>query len=121
MRRGRGERGMVMTVAILAVTMIALLAAYVLTVAYNHRRLAQSVGGVRMRAAMYAQAGVVDAQWRLRTDPGGTFAAGGTAYDPPAYSLDVNGDGTNDVSVDISAVTDGPDGNTRRIVATGTQ
>ena len=119
--RGRREQGMVMTVVIILIMIITLLTGYVLTVAYNHRRLAGSVGGARMRAAAFAQAGVVDAQWRIRTDPGGFFAAGGPAYDPAPYNIDVDGDGNNDVSVDISAVIDGPDGNTRRIVATGTQ
>ena len=43
--------------------------------------------------------------WRLRTDPGGVFATNGPAYNPPAYSLDIDGDGVNDVTVDIGATT----------------
>jgi hypothetical protein len=116
---------MALTVVIIVLMMLVLLGGYILTLAYNHYRLQQSVGGQRMAAYYRARAGVVDAQWRIRRDPGGLFAAGGPAYNPSAYSLDIDDDGVNDVTVDISEVIDSVSasadsgGNTRRIDAVG--
>lgn len=118
MRPSRGrQEGMILTVVVIVLTMITLLGGFVLNLAYNQYRLSGELGIKRAVAQARARAGIVDAQWRIRTDPDGLFTANGPTYDPAAYTLDTDADGTDDVTVDITAVIDG--GRTRRIVATG--
>jgi len=101
----KSDKGAILTVVIMVIVLLTLLAGYTLNFAYNQKRLTDRSSGAHLKAYYRAQAGVVDAQWRLRTDPGGLFAANGPAYNPPAYSLDIDGDGVNDVTVDIGATT----------------
>ena len=94
-------RGFALTIAIVTMAMVVALAAVVLTVAYHQRRLAKVVES-RTPAFYHAHAGVVDAQERIRRNtPPDDFS--NPAFDPPAYSLDLDGDAVADVIVDISA------------------
>ena len=108
MRSGprQNERGIAMILAIITMLLILTVAGAILTLAYNQRRLGAGVGEAKLRAYYRAKAGLVDAQWRIRTDPGGLFAAGGTLYDPMPYTLDTDGDGTDDVMADLGPIAD---------------
>jgi hypothetical protein len=61
--------------------------------------------GRRAKIYFLAQAGVVEASSRIRNDytvglsPAGSFAV--DAYDPNPYSIDVDGDGQIDTTIDI--------------------
>lgn len=96
--RSRSQQGLVLTLAITTILLIMSVAGAALTLAYNQRLLTDDLAAQRTRSYWYAQAGVVDAQWRIRTNFGGNYAP---AMDPAAYSIDVDGDGDNDVTVDI--------------------
>jgi len=113
---------MALTVVIIIIIMLGLLATYVTQLGYNQRRLSDTAGGRRAKIYYRAQAGLVDANWRIRTNytaslsPVGSFLVDG--YDPGAYQLDVDGDGTNDTSVDIGPVTNAAT-RQRSILSTG--
>lgn len=93
--------GFALTAVIIAIFMMMVLASAVLLYAYNIRRLQDSLAGLRTLAYYNANAGIVDAQWRIRTNYQGNFDPGDP--DPPSYTLDVNGDSLPDVTVDIGA------------------
>ena len=99
------EQGAALTVAIMAVIMLTAVAGYSLTLAYHQKKLMDTVSGKRIIAYYRAQAGVVNAYWRIRTNyttglsPAGSFAT--DSYNPDPYSIDVDGDGTPDTTVDI--------------------
>lgn len=95
------QKGLALTLAIITAVLVTALAAAALSFGYNQRILTKTAVGGRTLAFYYAKAGLVDAQELLRTDPSGDF--GDPTYDPPPYTLDVNGDGASDVTVDISA------------------
>ena len=122
----KNKDGFVLTVAIIFIIMLALLAVFVLNAGANKRIMADNVGATRARAYYRAQAGVVDAQARIRmnytTGLVADTAHGSTGtsftdnnYNPTPYHLDLS---TNpptlstaavipagyDVTVDISAV-----------------
>jgi Tfp pilus assembly protein PilX len=117
--RKLNDKGMALVVVIVVVIMLALLAGYVTQLGYNQRRLSDTAGGRRAKIYYNAQAGVVHANWRIRTNytaglvPAGSFLV--DAYDPNPYSIDVDGDGTMDCTVDIGPVAAGR----RSISATG--
>ncbi|MCG3176029.1 MAG: hypothetical protein MOGMAGMI_00967 [Candidatus Omnitrophica bacterium] len=109
-----GERGIALTITIILIIASALLAAAALSVGYQYRRLREGVGALHTQAYYRAQAGVVDARWRIRNNIGANYLLAGT--DPAPYQLDIDGDAVMDVTVDIGAA----DGNgLRQILATG--
>ena len=114
----KGDQGAVLTLVIIIIIILTLLAGYILSFAYNQRRLAGHLSGAHLKAYYRAQAGVVNAQWRIRTntftDIGG---AGGNnflnpAWNPGPYSINLTTNtvsqpplATDDVQVDIGATT----------------
>ena len=70
---------------------------------YNQKKLSDAAGGRRAKIYYRAQAGVVEANWRIRENIGGNFTT--PAYDPAPYSIDVDGDTVNDCTIDIGPVT----------------
>jgi len=114
MRPPNGAVGFALTAVIIAILLMVTLAAAALRLASNIRQVQDHFFVGRTRAYYYAQAGTVDAQWRIRNNLFGEY---GPNDDPPPYSLDVNGDGLMDVTVDISA--EDPTTHLRQISATG--
>jgi len=113
--RNLNDKGIAMTFVIIIIIILAFLATLVTVLGYNQRKLSDSAGG--RRAAIYyrAQAGVIEASWRIRENIGGSFTT--DTYDPAPYSIDVDGDGTDDCDINIgpaNAVT-----KQRSIVSTG--
>ena len=119
------SKGVALTVAIMVIIMLALLAGFVANFSYNQRKLLDSASGKRIKIYYLAQAGVVDAVWRIRSNyttgipgaPAGGFVSN-PAWDPAVYSIDANGDGTNDTNIDIGPVTSVTT-EQRQIVSTG--
>lgn len=109
-----GRSGIAMTITIILIIASTLLAAAALSVGYQYRRLREGVGALHAQSYYRAQAGVVDARWRIRNNIGANYLVAAT--DPAPYTLDIDGDGTVDVTVDIGPA-DG--GGLRRILATG--
>jgi Tfp pilus assembly protein PilX len=110
-----------MTIVIIVIIVLGLLAAYVTQLGYNQSRLSSTSGARRAKMLYLAKAGVVEASWRIRENytvglTPGSFLVDG--YDPAAYSIDVNGDGTNDCSINIGPVTNAAT-KQRQIQATG--
>ena len=109
----RNERGLALAAAIAIIMILVLLAGYVTQLSYNQKKLSASGSGQRVRNYYRAQAGVVDAGWRIRANYTVGLPNGGTApfnftndgYNPGPYNLDVDGDGAVDCTVDIGAVT----------------
>ena len=96
-----------MTIVIIIIIIMAMLALYVTTLGYNQKKLADSAGGRRAKIYYKAQAGVIDANWRIRTNYTAGLPVGNFRTDPnysPTYSVDIDGDGTNDCQVTIGAV-----------------
>ena len=93
------QRGVALTLAIIVIVMIAILTAWTLRLAYNYQVLTSDSALKRTRAYYRAQAGIVDANWRIRNNIGGDFTD--PKYNPPAYPLDIDDDGITDVTVDI--------------------
>ena len=106
--------GFALTATVIAILLMVILAATALLLASNMRQIQDRFLAGRTRAYYYAQAGTVDAQWRIRTNLGDEY---GPADDPPSYTVDVNGDGRADVTVDIGA--EDPSTHLRQISATG--
>lgn len=95
---------------VIVLIMLALLTGYIASLGYNQRRVTDAASGRRAKILYRAKAGAVDAAWRIRANwfggalnPPNDFTT--DAWDPPVYLLDVDGDGTNDTSVDIGPVT----------------
>ena len=120
--RCQNDKGVALALVVVVMIMLGLIATYATQLGYNQRRLTESMGGKRAKIYYRAQAGVVNAQWRIRTDytaglaPAGNFTT--DAYDPGAYQLDVDGNGTNDCTVDIGPVTNAAT-KQRAILSTG--
>lgn len=102
-------KGVALTLVIVIMIMLGLIAGVVTSLGISQKKLMDAASGRRAKIYYRAQGGVINADWRIRTDyttglsPAGTFT--NDAYDPGPYSLDVDGDGTNDTTVDIGAVT----------------
>ncbi len=115
------SKGVALTLSIVIIIILALLATFVTTLGYNQRKLSDALGGRRAKVYYRAQAGVVEAGWRIRENyttglnPGGSFAT--DTYDPFPYSIDVDGDGANDCVIDIGAAI--PASKQRVIASTG--
>lgn len=107
------QKGVALTIAIMMIICSSILAGYAMQAGWNMRRIQIRSGSRRDRIYWFAKAGVVNARWQIRTNVGGQF--NNPAFDPAAYLLDVNGDATNDVSVDIGPVVNG----LRQIDSTG--
>lgn len=76
------------TVVVIAILTLTLLAGYVMTLAYNQKKIVDQVSGNRVQRYYAAQAGVVDAQWRIRNNSttelgGGTFT--NSVFSPTYY------------------------------------
>ncbi len=126
----REEGGFVLTATIVFIMMLVFLAAFVLNAGYNQRVMANNVGVTRAKAYYRAQAGVVDANARIRTNyvtglGVGTGSSGtsflDSGYNPAPYHLDLDQNPPTfsnaasiptgyDVTVDISAVDRNNDG-----------
>ena len=99
-----------MTIVIIIVIVMAFLATLVTMLGYNQRKLANAAGGRRVKIYYRAQAGVVEADWRIRenyllnpalVNTGGGASFTDDTYDPAPYSIDIDGDAVNDVTIDI--------------------
>jgi Tfp pilus assembly protein PilX len=110
MRVRQNLKGFALTMVIIILVLLALLATYITSISYNQRRFLDRNSSKRMKIFYCAKAGVVDANWRIRTNyTAGLLPAAGSfandVYDPAPYNLDVDGDGTVDTTVDIGPVT----------------
>ena len=117
--RDLGSKGMALTIVMIIAIILALLAGYATNSSFNQRKVVDNASGHRAKVYYCAQAGVVDANWRIRsnyTTDAGTY--NNNAYDPPPYTLDVDGNGVADCSVDIGPVVNAAKGN-RQILSTG--
>jgi Tfp pilus assembly protein PilX len=116
MKNNLNSNGMALTIVMITLILLSLVAAYALNLSYNQHKLFQSSTGKRVKIYYAAQAGAVDAEWRIRTNAvaatcsgacnswsssGGDFTAAGSTA---SYALDIDGDGVNDVVVAIGAV-----------------
>ena len=106
---GRQHRdGMAMTVAIIVIIILVSIVGYATTLGFNQKKLLDLSTGKRMIVYYRAQAGAVEAAWRIRENyttgllPAGTFAD--PNYNPAAYSIDVDLNGVNDATIDIGPV-----------------
>ena len=110
---GRGqESGVALTIVIIILIMLALLGVFVTNLGYNQKRLTDVSSGQRIRLYYNAQAGIINANWRIRTDQT-TATATMTAMNPavpnfsgnPAYTGNYTlNDGTIHALVTIGAV-----------------
>ena len=94
------SRGMALVVVMVVIIMLTIIAGFVANLGYNQRRLLDVASGHRIRVYYRAQAGVVDALWRIRVNYLTNFTVPGNTA---AYSLDVDSDGINDTTVTIGA------------------
>lgn len=122
------NRGVALLVVIVMISILSLLAGYMLTLTYNQRKLGLGISGNNLKAYYRAQAGVVDAQWRLRSQYTGDIGGGGFPATAFTYDIDLDSNtvhienaanpttANDDVRVTIAAA----DGNgLRQITATG--
>ena len=63
------ESGIALTLVLIAVIVISILASYALVIGFNHRTVMNTHVKNRTQAYYSAQAGVVDANWRIRNSP----------------------------------------------------
>jgi Tfp pilus assembly protein PilX len=94
------DSGVAMTVVLIILVLLVTLSGAVMTLSYNQKKVVSSAGGKRAVGYYRAKAGVVDAFWRIRTNTGTDFTVGANTAN---YSLDVDGDGTNDTTITIGA------------------
>lgn len=128
------EKGVALLVVITFATVIALIAAYVLRFSYNQARQVDAVSIRHTMINYRAQAGVIDAFWRIRTNPippipgapaGSSFTT--ATYDPPPYFIDIDTDtvtagqdAASDVRIDIGSMNATGDAiGLRPVVSTG--
>ena len=103
----RHQRGAMLFVALLFCVMISSLMVYLLSLAYQRTRLVDMVGIKRTRNYYRAQAGIVDAFWRLRTNHAPPGYVGTVFNDPTStvqYYLDIEA-GTVTAAVAASSTT----------------
>lgn len=98
------RKGVALIVVIVMIIMLMVIAAVILNLAYNFRRLVYGVSTQRTASYYFSQAGIVDAEYKLRNDlgTGGPYSTN-PLYTTAPYSIDVDGDGVNDVTVSIGA------------------
>ena len=105
------SKGVALVIVIMVIIMLTLLGGFAANLAYNQRRLLDIASGRHIRNYYAAQAGVVDASWRIRTNYTGATSCtpGGLGGDftnvnySPTYLCDLNNDG-----VMIASITIGP-------------
>lgn len=105
------EKGIAMTLVIFFAVILTLLAGYVLRVGYNQTLQIHAVSIKRTSNYYHAQSGIVDANWRIRTNhapPGSVGSFSVDTFDPQPYFIDTNTNtataadsGTSTVTVDI--------------------
>ncbi len=106
------EKGVALMVVLMTGLMIVLIASYALNFGYNQKKQIRSLAGTtRPRVYYLAQAGVMDAMWRIRKNispPGVAVVTSGatsfntTSYDPAPYYININGTvatGTTDTAM----------------------
>lgn len=111
MRLYKNHCGAALTFVIIILILLAGLVGYLASISYNERLMKYQGGGKRAKIVYYAQAGIIDAMYRIRENvtsglapapPVGGFNDLITIYDPDPYWIDVDQDGTNDVQVNIT-------------------
>lgn len=111
----RNSKGAALTVVIIVIIMLTLLSAFAMNMGYNRQRLMKLNGASKAVAFYRARAGVVDAYWRLQNNIGPPNGANGAPPNQPGfftgwpgavgpYTLDVDGDGSLETTVNIGAV-----------------
>jgi len=102
----RHEKGAMLFVALLFCLMISSLMVYLLNLAYQRTRLVDTVGIKRTRNYYRAQAGMVDAFWRIRVDR--RLAGWASGFSDPTftatYYLDTEGDAVSTTKTATSTV-----------------
>lgn len=110
----KNVKGAVLTIVIVVIIMMVILVGAVLSLAANQRRAADNLAAHHARAYYRANAGLVDARWRIRVNEtaeigGGDFTD--PTFNPAPYYIDIDNDVVDttlddgdDVRVDISAV-----------------
>ncbi len=104
----RDNKGVAMTIVMIILMVLAIMAGYILNFGYNRKRIVDAASGTRAKVYYRAQAGVHDAAVRIRKNytvgllPAGSFL--NPAYDPNAYNIDVDGNGSMDTTINIGAV-----------------
>jgi Tfp pilus assembly protein PilX len=88
------NNGVLITVVIITLLVLTLLAGYVMSLAFHQKKMVDQVSGSRLQRYYAAQAGVVDAQWRIRNDStaeigGGSFS---TSSFSPTYYINLSND-----------------------------
>jgi Tfp pilus assembly protein PilX len=129
-RSPHSRSGFILVLTIIMIVILTLVAVQVLSLGAHQKRLADAVSGKRMVAHYRSQAGLVDAQWRIRENvtalhPTGSLNSSSPsqdfadpAWNPPVYYIDLDSDTTSlvrrssgvnidDVQVDIGAMTGG--------------
>ncbi len=114
----KNDKGAVLTVVIIIIIILTLLAGYILNLAYNQKRLTDHLSGTHLKAYYRAQAGVVNAQWRIRNNVVGDIGGSGAndflnpSWNPGPYSIDLSTDAVHsppnaadEVQIDIGATT----------------
>ena len=66
--RDKGQGGFALTMVIVLITVLLSLSAAALGVSYNFKQIADASSGARIESHYRAQAGITDAQWRIRTN-----------------------------------------------------
>lgn len=117
----KNAKGIALTVVIIVLAILVMMAGYIFSLGYNRKKITDAASGTRAKISYRAQAGVHDATARIRKNyvgatnlppPGATTPAltpgGGSflnpAFDPDPYQIDVDGNGTMDVRIDIGPV-----------------
>ena len=129
----KNQAGFVLALTIIVIVILTFVVMLVLSLGVHQKTLADAVSGTRMVAYYRSQAGIVDAQWRIRenvihldkngdlnsdlVDNGKDFSF--PEWDPPAYYIDLDDDTTSltrrsvaggnidDVQVDIGPIENG--------------
>lgn len=122
-RGSLNERGLALTIVIIVIIMLVIISAFSANVGFNQKKLIDGASGRRAKIYYKAQAGVMNATWRIQNDytvglaPAGTFTT--AAYNPGPYMLDVDTDGIIDVDVDIEPLQVNNGRLNRQILSTG--
>ncbi len=116
----RNKKGIALTVVMIVLGILVMMAGYIFSLGYNRKKITDAASGTRAKISYRAQAGVYDATTRIRknypflspgsvnpmgTDPGSVGADfSNPGFDPAAYTIDVDGNGTMDARINIGAV-----------------
>ena len=100
-----------MAVVTVIIVMLGILTGFITQLSYNQKKISDAASGRRAKLYYLAQAGAVEASWRIRVNRTTALTNNGTGtsftddgYNPAPYSIDVDGDGTMDTTIDIDAV-----------------